>query len=86
MNEEADVYLVELLRSMFPTLTAEATPAMTNYIRSGMHEVKVTLKRDSQRLELLIKRNNPEVTRRWVDAIKKHYEQWYAAAEKISAQ
>ena len=86
MNEEADVYLVELLRSMFPTLTAESTPALTNYIRSGLHEVKVTLKRDSQRLEMLIKRNNPEVTKRWVDAIKKHYEQWHAAAEKITAQ
>lgn len=86
MNEEAEVTLVETLRSMFPMLTPESTPALTNYVRSGMHEVKVNLKRDAQRLDIIIKRNNSELTGRWIKGIKKKYEQWFAAAEKITSQ
>ena len=86
MNEEADFTLVETLRSMFPMLTADSTPALTNYIRSGMHEVKVNLKRDAQRLDIIIKRNNSELIERWIKGIRQKYEHWFAAAEKITSQ
>lgn len=85
MNEEAEVALVEMLRGMFPTLTANSTPALTTYIRSGMHEVKVNLKRDAQRLDVIIKRNNSELTERWIKGIKLKYERWFTAAEKITS-
>ena len=86
MNEEAEPYLVETLRAMFPALPADAPDVLNNYIRSGMHEVKVNLLRDAHHLRALSKQNNPERSKRAVEETKAKYERWWAAAQKMTSQ
>ena len=71
MNEEAEPYLVETLRGMFPGVALNPD-ALTNFIRSGMHEVKANLQRDAQRLQVLSTRNNPQLTNTWVQVTKRN--------------
>lgn len=85
MNEEADPYLVDTLRAMFPTITADGTDALTNYIRSGMHEVKTSLLTDAQHLQALSKYNNPKLSKRGVETTKAKYERWWTAAQNMTS-
>lgn len=86
MNEDADPYLVETLRGMFPMLTPDAKDALTNYIRSGMHEVKTNLARDAQHLQSISKYNKPELNQRAVEMVKAKYERWWTAAQNMTSQ
>ena len=85
MNEDAEPYLVETLRAMFPMLTPDARDTLTNYIRSGMHEVKANLTRDAFHLQALSRRNNPELSKRGVETIKAKYERWWTAAQNMTS-
>jgi hypothetical protein len=85
LNENAEPYLVERFRSMFPTVPGDPTDAFTGFIRAGMHEVKVNLARDAQLLRMVSVRNNPELSKRWVERTKSKYERWWAAAENMTS-
>jgi len=86
MNEDADPALVETLCAMFPMLTPDARDALTNDIRSGMHEVKTNLARDAQHLQSISKHNNPQLNQRAVQTIKEKYERWWTAAQNMTSQ
>jgi hypothetical protein len=85
MNEDAEPFLVETLRSMFPMLTPDARDALTNYIRSGMHEVKVNLARDALHLQSVGEHNNPQLNQRVVETIQAKYERWWTAAQNMTS-
>ncbi|HEX6718686.1 MAG TPA: hypothetical protein VF088_16385 [Pyrinomonadaceae bacterium] len=86
MNEEAEPYLVDTLRVMLPTLPADATDGIISFIRSGMHEVKVSLLADAQHFKQLSERNNPELSKQWVERTKAKYERWWAAAVDMTSR
>jgi hypothetical protein len=86
MNEEVEPYLVDTMSGMFPTLAADSRDGFISFIRSGMHEVKVNLKTDAARLRLLSERNNPEVSKRWVEGLKTKYERWWTAAQNMTSK
>jgi hypothetical protein len=84
MNEDVDPYLFEILRNMAPTITDYA--ALNGFIRSGMHEIKVSVGRDAQYLQMVGERGSPELKKKWVDQIKNKYERWFIAARNITSQ
>ena len=86
MGEDAEPYLVERMRAMFPTLAADANDGFISFIRSGMHEVKMNLMRDALTLQRVSQRNLPELSTKWVGMIKTKYERWWTAAEKMTSQ
>ena len=85
LNEETDPSWAALLHLMLPTMPANSTDAFNGFIRSGMHDVKVSVQRDVQYFELVKQRNNPELTRRWLELTKAKYEHWLTAAERMTA-
>ena len=85
MTEDAEPYLVETLQAMLPALPADARDGLISFIRAGMHEVKVSLKSDAERLRQLSESNNPELTKRWVERLKAKYERWWTAAQNMTS-
>jgi hypothetical protein len=86
MDEAADPYLPDLLRTLLPPLPGDATPAMISFIRSGMHDVKVNLGRDANHFQILARRNNVELNRQWAERTRTKYERWLEAAQRITSQ
>ena len=86
MNEAADPYLPELLRTLLPTLPADATPVLNSFIRAGMHDVKVNLDRDANHFRALALRNNVALTGQWAERTRAKYERWLEAAQRITSQ
>lgn len=84
MNEEAEPYLVETLRGMFPTVPTDSD-VLLNFVRTGMHEVKTNLMRDAQHLRALSEHKNPVFGKRGVEDTKSKYERWWAAVQNMTS-
>jgi hypothetical protein len=85
MNEETQPYMVDMLRSLLSS-PVDDTAALNGFIRSGMHEVKVNLMRDSQFLQMVNEKAKPEVVKTFVERIKSRYERWFIAARNITSR
>ena len=66
-------------------MPANATDALNGFVRSGMHEVKVSVGRDAEYFELVKQRTNPELIQKWLDLTIAKYERWLKAAERMTA-
>ena len=85
MNEETDASMVERLRSMLPPLSdPDSTNVLNGFIRSGMHEVKVSLGRDLTSVKSLPSETHPLVMKKWIELFKTKYDRWLAAAENMT--
>jgi hypothetical protein len=85
MDDEADPYLLDVLRNGLPPQSDNAATALTNFIRSGQHAVRASLLGDSRQLESLIKRQNVEAIRTFCAKTITKYQQWHALATAVSA-
>ena len=85
LNEETDPAWTALLHLMLPTMPANSTDALNGFIRSGMHQVKVSVECDVQYFEFVKQRKNPELTSQWLEQTKTKYERWLNAAERMTA-
>lgn len=86
MKDEADPYLIETLKAMFPAVPDLSPDVLASFIRAGMHDVRVNLTRDAKYLRMIIERNNQKAISAFVERTKTKYERWTAAAEKITSQ
>jgi hypothetical protein len=85
LDEVADPALVDALQNGLPPMGQNSVTALTNFIRSGQHEIKTSLLRDAQQLEAMNKTQKPEAVREWCAHTIEKYKQWLARAEAVSA-
>jgi hypothetical protein len=85
MDEVADDSMAQRLRNGLPAEGNYSMSALTNFIRSGQHEVKTSLAWDSQRLERLIKTEKPEAIKTWCAQTMSKYKEWLALADAVAA-
>jgi hypothetical protein len=85
MNEVAEPYMVDALQSGLPPLGQNSVTTLTNFIRSGQHEIKTSLLRDARQLEAMSKTQKPEAVREWCARTMAKYKQWLVLAEAISS-
>jgi hypothetical protein len=85
MDEVAESSMVEALRNGLPPEGTYSVSALTNFIRSGQHEIKTSLTGDAWQLERLTKTQNPEAIRKACARTIVKYTQWLALAEAVSA-
>ena len=71
---------------MMPLLPPDATSDLNSFIRSGMHEVKVSLIRDVRYFESMKREQNPALEALWLKRIQEKYQRWLQAAEKLTVQ
>jgi hypothetical protein len=84
MDEVAEPFLAEALRNSLPPEGNYSMSGLTNFIRSGQHEIKTNLRGDAQQLERLIKSQNSEAVKKWCAFIMAKYASWHALAEAVS--
>lgn len=85
MDEVAESYMVEALRNGLPPQGTYSVSALTNFIRSGQHEIRTSLLSDALQFERLIKTQNTEAIGKWCAQTIVRYKQWLALAEAVSA-
>lgn len=85
IDEVADSSMADVLRNGLPQLGQNSVTALTNFIRSGQHEVRTSLLRDARQLEAMSKNQKPEAIREWCARTIEKYKQWLARAEAISS-
>jgi hypothetical protein len=85
MDEVAEPFLAETLRNSLPPEGNYSMSGLTNFIRSGQHEIKTSLLWDAQMLERLIKTQDAEALKTWCTRTLAKYTQWHALAEAVSA-
>lgn len=85
MDDVADPYLLGVLLNGLPPQSNDAGPGLTNLIRSGQHEIRMSLLSDAQQLEMLIRTQNAEAIRKWCATTMAKYKQWQALAGAVSA-
>ncbi len=86
MTEETQPYMAESVRMMIPSLPADAASELNSFIRSGMHEVKVSLMRDVQYFQSLKREDNSLLNQEWLKQTIKKYKRWLTAAERMTSQ
>jgi hypothetical protein len=68
LEEVAPPYLVEVLRnSLPPTTDPDFNFTLANFIRSGQHEIKTSLRHDAQQLERMSNRQFEQMTNRQLE-------------------
>ena len=85
MDDVAESYLVDVLQNGLPPQAKDAVSVLTNFIRSGQHEIRTSLLRDARQLEMLLKTQNPEAIKQFYEKTIAKYTQWQALAEAVSA-
>lgn len=85
LNEDTDPAWAAQLHLMLPAMPANSTDALNGFVRSGMHQVKVSVERDVRYFELVKQRKNPELIKQWLEVTKEKYERWLNAAERLTA-
>lgn len=86
MDDAPESDLLDVLKRDLPPQSDNAATVLTNFIRSGQHEVKVSLLRDALQLERLIKTADRAAVNEWSAKTIAKYKQWQARAEAVSAR
>ena len=84
MDEVAEPSLAQTIRKGLPAEGDYSMSALTNFIRSGQHEIKTNLASDAWQLQRLIKTQNREAVKKWSAQTIAKYKQWLALAEAVS--
>lgn len=84
MDEVAEPYMADALRNSLPPEGNYSMSALTNFIRSGQHEIKTSLRGDALTLEILIKSQNPKALKAWCAATIEKYTRWHALVKAVS--
>lgn len=84
MDEVAEPHMTDALRKSLPAEGNYSMSALTNFIRSGQHEIKTSLRADALTLEILIKSQNPKALKAWCATTIEKYTRWHAMAEAVS--
>ena len=84
MDEHSDQQLLESLLSGLPPQSPDATFTMNNFIRAGLHQVKVSLKRDADVLDHFIATQNEGLIQAQMTRIRDKYKQWFEKASAIA--
>ena len=85
LDEVADPSMVDSLQNGLPPLGQNSATGLTNFIRSGQHEIRTSLLRDARQLEVMSRTQKPEAIREWCARTIEKYKQWLARAEAVSA-
>jgi hypothetical protein len=84
LGEVAEPLMITTVQKSLPMIPADSGPAIASFLRSGMHEIRTSLERDERAIEVLSKRNNPELIKAWWSRTYQKYKTWLATAESVS--
>ena len=87
LEEVATPYLVDSLRNgLPPTKDPDSDFTLGNFIRSGQHEIKSSLRYDAEQFERMSKSQNIEAVRAMSARVIRKYKEWLAASQAITSQ
>jgi hypothetical protein len=86
LDETPEPGVLEILLAGLPPQNSDAQFTINNFVRSGLHQVRVSLLRDSQHLELVARTKSTEETRSWCERIIEKYKLWLQVAQGLTSQ
>ncbi|HKE57473.1 MAG TPA: hypothetical protein VKB46_12245 [Pyrinomonadaceae bacterium] len=86
LNETPEPGILESLLEGLPPQDSDAQFTINNFVRSGMHQVRVSLLRDSQNLESVAKTQPPERAKVFCARVIERYRAWLAGARSMTGR
>jgi hypothetical protein len=86
LDENPEPGVLEELLAGLPPQNSDATFTINNFVRSGLHQVRVSLLRDSQNLDSVARTKSAEETKAFCARIIERYRDWLAGARAMRSQ
>jgi hypothetical protein len=85
LDETPEPGVLETLLAGLPPQNSDSQFTINNFVRSGLHQVRVSLLRDSQSLESIANTKSAEETKSWCERIIDKYRRWLTTAEGLTS-